>query len=342
MNGRTAQRLAILIAVLSLIGGTGFFTQRYQVDRLAKRQLEKAALAVKQGDFAAALKIYQEHLQVFKDDPEIMVKYADTLLKVSRLTTAREEAVGMYYQAIRQTGASEDVRRSLINLKVELGRFVSSGGHEDGADVDLKILLDMPKNQDDSHLLYLMGQCHEHRTGDAAALTDAVENYRKVLAIEDAPDRIDAGERLANLLRDQLNQPKEAEDVMNKLVQDTPEKHRYRAYLARGRFRSSLAARNPSRKSSTSEAKKDFEKARSEAKKDFEEARKLAPAEPEAYLLLARAAMDKGKVAYDEARRILKDGLEKCKNRQRFARNWPISSFSQTISTKPLKLSNEV
>ena len=35
MRAKTIKRWAILIAVLSLIGGTGFFTQRYQVTRLA-------------------------------------------------------------------------------------------------------------------------------------------------------------------------------------------------------------------------------------------------------------------------------------------------------------------
>ena len=84
MNARTAQRLAILIAVLGLIGGTGFFTQRYQVDRLAKRQLQKADLAVKKGDLPTALTLYRQHLQVFKDDLEITKKYADTLLEVSQ------------------------------------------------------------------------------------------------------------------------------------------------------------------------------------------------------------------------------------------------------------------
>ena len=54
MKARTAKRLAILIPVLSLVGVTGFFTQRYQVDRLARKELEKAELACKEGDFAKA------------------------------------------------------------------------------------------------------------------------------------------------------------------------------------------------------------------------------------------------------------------------------------------------
>ena len=44
MKARTAKRLAILIAVLSLVGGTGFFTQRYQVNRLARRNSKRPNL----------------------------------------------------------------------------------------------------------------------------------------------------------------------------------------------------------------------------------------------------------------------------------------------------------
>ena len=99
-----------------------------------------------------------------------------------------------------ESGGREDVRRSLIQLKFDMGRLISSSGREDGADVDLKILLDMPKNKNDPHLLYLMGQCDEARGDDAISVKNAVTNYRKVVENKDAPDRIDAGERLATLL----------------------------------------------------------------------------------------------------------------------------------------------
>ena len=41
MRAKTIKRWAILIAVLSLIGGTGFFTQRFQITRLAKSVVER-------------------------------------------------------------------------------------------------------------------------------------------------------------------------------------------------------------------------------------------------------------------------------------------------------------
>ena len=47
MRAKTIKRLAILIAVLSLVGGTGFFTQQYQVTKLAHTVADRAAQAEK-------------------------------------------------------------------------------------------------------------------------------------------------------------------------------------------------------------------------------------------------------------------------------------------------------
>ena len=65
MRAKIIKRWAIFIAVLSLIGGTGFFAQRFQIARLAKSVVEQADNAVKEGDFAKAEKLYWEHLVVF-------------------------------------------------------------------------------------------------------------------------------------------------------------------------------------------------------------------------------------------------------------------------------------
>ena len=126
MTVRTAKRLAVLVSVLILVGGTGFFTQRYQVNRLAQKELRKAELACKEGDFAKAETLFREHLQIFPQDQEIQIKYADALLKSSRSLTAQFEAAQIYSRILKRSGGREDVRRSLIQLKFEMGRLVSS------------------------------------------------------------------------------------------------------------------------------------------------------------------------------------------------------------------------
>ena len=83
MRVKTIKRWAIFIAVLSLIAGTGFFTQRFQITRLAKAKADEADKAVKEGDFAKAEQLYREHLVVVPSDDDILEKYADTLLKAA-------------------------------------------------------------------------------------------------------------------------------------------------------------------------------------------------------------------------------------------------------------------
>ena len=278
MKLRTAKRLALLIGVVVLVGVTGFFAQRYQLNRLAQRELKRAELAYQEGDFAKAEMLFGEHRRVFPEHQEIQIKYADALLKASRSLGAQMEADQIYSGIVKRSGGREDVRRKLIDLKFEMGRLVSSSGREDGADVHVKILLDTAGLENDPHLLYLMGRCEEVKENDVTAVKNSVEAYRKVVDQKGAPDRIDAGERLATLLRDKLHQPKEAQAVIDKLVEDTPAD--YRAYLARGRFLLNLAARDPSQKALESNANEDFEKAR-----------KLARDEPEVYLQKARSAL---------------------------------------------------
>ena len=51
MKAKTVKRLAILIAVLSLVGGTGFYTQQVRVKQTARAEMRKADDAATAGEF---------------------------------------------------------------------------------------------------------------------------------------------------------------------------------------------------------------------------------------------------------------------------------------------------
>ena len=296
MSAITAKRLAIVIAVLGMVGGAGFFTRQYQVNRMGRNELEKARLAVKKGEFITAMTLLGDRLRVIPNEPEVQIEYAAALLKASRSLAAQSEAVGIYNEILKKT-EREDVRRLLLQLKFDMGHLNSRRGGDDGADVDLTILLQTPANQNDGHLWYLMGRCYEAQGDDPRTVETAVENYQKAIEHK-APEQALAGERLAGLLREKLKRPKEARDVIDKLVKDNEKD--YRVYLARGRFLLGLAARDPS--------PKPLEAA---AQADFDTAEKLEPKAPEVYLQRAAVALGKGKSGYSEARQILADGLMK-------------------------------
>ena len=342
MKAMSVKRFSILIAVLGLLGGAGFIVHEKQVERLGRNEIKEARSAFEEGEFAKAEMQFRNYLQVFPADLEIQIERADTLQKVSKTPIAQNDALQAYNSVLKQEPGRLDVRRKLMQLKIDLGRLVSSSGHVDGADFDLKILLEAsssnpklsslpdPKKSpsensrdqflnlltsSEGELQYLLGQCYEAQAevqDNSTTLADAVLLYQKAIEHKTS-HRIEAGERCAALFRDKLKQPKEAEQVINKLVEDDASPEAYLGYLARGRYRLAIAARDQSQKALTSDADKDFEKAR-----------KLAPSKPEVYLQLAQAAMAKSKSAYNEARRILEDGLKNASFSRRFTKLWQI------------------
>ena len=173
MNATTVKRLAILIAVLSLVGGLGFFTQRFQVERVARSVIEEAERAEKKGNLIEAEQLYQQHCQVFPDDVKVQLKYVDVFLTVDKSPKRQAEAMQIYYGILRQTPGQEEVRRRMVQLKIDNRAFNtnSEGGVGDrvnGADLDLDILL--KTSPYDGNLLFLRGRCYEEGNDAQTAL----------------------------------------------------------------------------------------------------------------------------------------------------------------------------
>jgi cellulose synthase operon protein C len=287
MRTKIIKRWAIFIAVLSLIGGTGFFTQRFQVTRQAKSVEAKADAAVEDGNFAKAETLYREHLVVFPEDVEIKIKYADTLLKADSSPKRQDEALQIYAGILRGHAGRADVRRKQMELKIDKGYLPD-------AEADLKILLNMDRfnninmdeNKGNGHLMFLFAQCREGAKNDDDAVKDAVKYYRAAIE-NNAPEQITAYKQLATLLRSQLNQPGDADKAIEAMVRSAPKN--YLVYLARGRYRRQFAL--------------------PESGADFQKALELAEGSPEVYLEMARTAETESGLG--AARQILEVGLKR-------------------------------
>jgi len=210
MRAVTVKRLAILIAVFSLVGGTGFFAHGFQLDRNAQSRLKQAELAEKAGDFAEAEKLYGEFLAVFPANVDVRIKYANALLKVDKSPRRQNEAIQIYAEIVKQGSLKqtqrEDARRRLMQLKIDSLQFKSGPRGDDGADVDLDILLNT--SPDDGKLLFLRGRCYE-AAGTEKDYEKAEQKYEQ--AIQHKADQwIEAYQRRAILLRDHLNRPEDA------------------------------------------------------------------------------------------------------------------------------------
>ena len=104
MGPKTIKRLAVVAVVLVLAIVSVFLIQRSQMARLGKSNFAEAEQAVERGDLATAEQLYLQHVQVFPDDVEGQLKYADVLLKVSK-TPARTRPGGADLQSKFSTGS---------------------------------------------------------------------------------------------------------------------------------------------------------------------------------------------------------------------------------------------
>ena len=221
MRSKTLKRWLILIGAVSIFTVSVIFVQRYQVGRLARTKAQEADSAVKEGDFQKAAKLYSEHLSVVPDDVEIQIKYADTLLKESPSPQRQATALKLYGEVLRHFPGREDVRRRQMELKFTMGQFSDAG-----AEKDLGMLLSLPQNKTDGNLHFMMGRCREEGKNDL----EAKDSYEKAIKA-DGPRKIEASQRLASLLRrpDRLNDPKAADQVVDEMVQASPDN--YQVYL---------------------------------------------------------------------------------------------------------------
>jgi cellulose synthase operon protein C len=288
MRTKIVKRWVIFIAGLSLLVGTGFVRHQLQIGKMGKSVVEQADNAVKEGDFAKAEKLYWEHLVIFPADMEIKIKYADAILKAAPLPRRQDEALQIYSEVLTRDPGREDVLRKRVALKIAMGRR-----GDGGTETDLKILLKMAKNTNDGDLHFLMGRCCEDGKNEA----DAVKSYRKAIE-HNAPQRIEAYQRLATLLRNQDQpQPKDADQVIEDMVKSAPEN--YLVYLERGRYRRQFSLPGSG--------------------DDFRKALELAESKPDAYredkeacqIILELAKTAEVESGYNAAQEVLEKGLKK-------------------------------
>ena len=280
MSSMTVKRLAILVAVLGLIGVIGFFAQRAQIQRLARSVVAEAELAEKDGDLAKAELLLRGHLVNVPDDLDVQFQYANVILKAAETPKRQEKALAIYRRILRRSPGLLDVRKQMMEVLYRLP-------HYGLAQQQLVILLGKePLESEDGDLQFRMGRCQEELGGRRDA-----DRYYQAAIKHHAPQWIEAYQRRATLLRDRLDKREEADKAIDEMVEADPKN--YQVYLARGRYR------------------RRFDELPA-AKKDFEESLKLASGEgrTEVILEMATVAENEKEGGRDAARKILEKGLE--------------------------------
>jgi len=291
MTATTIKRLAILIVILGLIGGAAILAQQYQLTKMAASVAARAKLAEKTGKLPEAESLYQQHLEVVPSDTDTKIQYADLMAK-SDNALKQQEAIGLYSNILKRYGGLSDVRRKRMDVEYKLRNFRAARD-------DLAILLpidnggpELVLTNADGELLFKMGRCCEADGDDIKA----TRYYRAAIKTR-AAQRLEAYQRLASLLRKTPRHEKEADQLIEEMVDS--DRENYQVYLERGRYRSLQAqAETDSRRSQLLAT----------AREDFQKAASLAPGVPEIVLELAKTVAT-DKAGRSNARQILENGL---------------------------------
>ena len=110
MGAKTSKRLAILVAVIGILGGAAYFTRQFQVSRMAHSMVAQAEQAEQTGDYVKAVELYLQHLGVVPDDNDVKIKYADALLKVADTPINQNEAMAIYAGVLNTQPHLDDIR----------------------------------------------------------------------------------------------------------------------------------------------------------------------------------------------------------------------------------------
>ena len=228
-----------LVIAVVLLGAGVHVLHEFRVKRSAGSLLKRAIQAEVRGDGKEAVAYLKRYLVFRPDQSEALARYGLLLEDLAQTPQDHFQAWMALEQALLRTPGRDDVRRKAVQAAISVGRFSDAQSH-------LKILLSKI-SQDGKpapavgELELLRARC-EAAKGDYARAGDSLRD-----AVRHAPEQLEGYVYLAGLLRGQLKDPKQADQVMDAMIAANP--HSYRAYLERWTYRkdSNLPARRERR-----------------------------------------------------------------------------------------------
>jgi tetratricopeptide (TPR) repeat protein len=193
----------ILLGALVVLGVGSYLAHAFQVSRSADGLVVLAADLEQQGQTRAAADCLRYYLGLYPRDAEARARFGLLLTRAAQTRRERQQALQVLEHALRDDGRRADLRREAAKLATSLGRYTDARDH-------LQVLLNPSPN--DAGLLTLLGRCQVGLGG--------YETARKTLekAVEKAPKQVEASEVLADLLRQRLGLPENADKVINDLA----------------------------------------------------------------------------------------------------------------------------
>ncbi|MEO2033145.1 MAG: tetratricopeptide repeat protein [Planctomycetaceae bacterium] len=213
-------RLLIVSAIAIVLGLSAVHgVHALQVSRLARQSRELGIQARESGDAGRAIAHLRRYLAIAPKDIDAVEGLAFSIAETADTPRDIYRAVLLFERILRDSPGSPDVRRQLVGLLTELGKFTSANNH-------LNELIN--KDPQNATLLALLANNLERQNRFA----EAAKAYAQASAAE--PAELTHYQNLARVLHAQLDQPAGAAEVLNNLVLNNPASPT--GYLARARF----------------------------------------------------------------------------------------------------------
>jgi tetratricopeptide (TPR) repeat protein len=282
--------LAALILALAVAGAAVHGLHVLQLRHHAGFLLDQARRAQEDKEYPLAIARFQQYTSLEPGDTEALADFGLLLADVGQ----RKQASAKLEKVLRSRPDREDVRRRLVRVEMELGRFGDAKEH-------LQYLLDTSPN--DSSLWEQLGIC----LAAGAEYPAAAGAFGKAIKLD--PQQLEAYARLADVLRRRLDKSQEADQWVEKLVALNPKSARAQllaaAYLeGAAQDKEKLALEHPENTALMAEARALYKQALEHA----EQALKLAPDDVDACVLAARLASTQGR--HDQARAHAQRAIE--------------------------------
>lgn len=242
----------------------------------ARSWLDQAEQAEKSGDLPRAERLMFRYLRLVPTDRDARVRYARLITNLDRSSSASRQAVLIMEEVLRDSPGDNTIRREVADHLLVLAEQDQARATD--ALEHLTILNDVNPNQPEI----------ESRLGRAEQLlrhfTKAAGWFAK--AIQHDPEDVETASILATMTRDEIKDPKQAELLINAMVDNNPRSGK--ALLLRHQFRRGTLSAN--------------------VNNDLEAAYKLEPNNLEIALAWANWQVEEGRL--DQARAALQRFVE--------------------------------
>lgn len=230
LNGKF---LLVLVISAAALGGGIVLLHSVQVGRSTKALLAQADRAEAQGDLARTEDYLSRYLHYQAGDVKALARYARLREQRAQTPAEQTQVVQLYETLLRLAPDDNDARRRLVDLVMGLDDHITAKRH----------LAELVKaDPGNAELNDLLGRCEE-----AAGRPREARTFYET-AREQDPTRLNPYVRLAELLREKLNDKTEADRLMiadprggdliaTLLKRKVAGKDLAAAYLARARYR---------------------------------------------------------------------------------------------------------